>query len=60
MYLYLTYKIDTHLLKNIQNMLIFSKKWMNNYCDKLVCGYLANQKLQPVFYESQAMGPGET
>ena len=55
MYLYMKYKIDTHLLKNIQNMLIFSKKWMNNYCDKLVRGYLANQKLQPVFYESQAM-----
>lgn len=40
-------------------MLIFSKKWMNNHCDILVHEYLANQKLQPVFYESQAVGPGE-
>lgn len=33
---------------------------MKNYCDKLVREYLANQKFQPVFYESQAVGPGET
>lgn len=33
---------------------------MDNHYDKLVHKYLTKQKLQPVFYESQVVGTGET
>lgn len=48
-----------HLMK-IHKVLMFSKKWMATTLVNWFMSILANQKLQPVSYESQVLGLGET